>query len=173
MAKNQLLHIQPLGFEASVDHAARELQNYLPQLAPVRTHILPPVPVLPQNTRAQIVLAPSPHLTQADLGRLPTPSELDDELALIPHGEQLFITGSNPRSVLFAVYRLLEVLGAVFLRPGLHGEVLPRTTRLRLPLKPIREKASYRHRGICIGGSTRLEIVLEQLDWMAKKRMNT
>ena len=64
MAKNQLLHIQPLGFEASVEHAARELQNYLPQLAPVHTHILPPVPALPQEARAQIVAGSSQRKTR-------------------------------------------------------------------------------------------------------------
>jgi len=52
----------------------------------------------------------------------------DDRLVIRSVGERLLLTGSNPRSVLFAAYRWLEALGARWLRPGRDGELLPAIT---------------------------------------------
>jgi hypothetical protein len=59
------------------------------------------------------------------------------------------ITGSNDRSVLFAVYTLLEEMGAKWIAPGRDGEFLPKADIKNLFEVNIHQKASYRHRGIC------------------------
>jgi hypothetical protein len=113
-------------------------------------------------------------------GRLPAPAaaELksapwDDGYALLPDKAGFFLIGQNARSVLFAVYDLLERQGVRFVRPGADGEIVPRGAKFALPSKPIIEKAAHRHRGVCIEGATSLEHALDMVDWCAKKRMNT
>jgi hypothetical protein len=113
-------------------------------------------------------------------GRLPAPaaSEIksalwDDGYALLPEKDSFFLIGQNARSVLFAVYDLLERQGVRFVRPGADGEILPKGAKFVLPSKPVVEKAVYRHRGVCIEGAPSLEHALDMVDWCAKKRMNT
>lgn len=60
------------------------------------------------------------------------------------------LSGSNPRSVLFAVYRYLSELGFRWIRPGSRGEVIPRLKTTIASGINISEAASYRYRTICI-----------------------
>lgn len=51
--------------------------------------------------------------------------EIKDTVILKTVGRCLFISGSNPRSVLFASYYYLKLHGAEWLWPGEDGEFLP------------------------------------------------
>jgi len=101
------------------------------------------------------------------------PNELDDEILVTQRGGNCFVTGSNGRSVLFAAYSLLERLGARWPGPGHLGEVLDQGDCSALFKQEIAERASYRHRGVCIEGAPSLEHALAMVDWMAKHKMNT
>ncbi len=81
------------------------------------------------------------------------------------------ITGTNPRSVLIAVYRYLRALGCAFLRPGKDGEVIPKCSPEATPVY-IAEAASYRHRGVCIEGAVSYEHVADMIDFLPKIAMN-
>lgn len=94
----------------------------------------------------------------------------DDEIAVRVGPSGGYIAGSNPRSVLLAVYRYLTELGCRWVRPGKTGEYLPR-------VEPgakveVRERASYRHRGICIEGAVSWEHVRDLVDWLPKVGFN-
>lgn len=99
-------------------------------------------------------------------------SEWDDALRISTIGSSVLLTGSNPRSVLFAAYRWLEALGARWVRPGKDGEVLPAIEHPLARRWEIHEQAANRHRGIVIEGGCPIEQVLDLVDWMPKLRMN-
>ncbi len=81
------------------------------------------------------------------------------------------ITGTNPRSVLIAVYRYLRALGCAFLRPGKDGDIIPKCIPEATPVY-ISEAASYRHRAVCIEGSNSYEHVADMIDFIPKISMN-
>ena len=101
------------------------------------------------------------------------PDELGDEILITQKGGNCVVTGSNPRSVLFAAYDLLEELGARWVAPGYLGEILPKSDCHDLFGIEISERASYGHRGVCIEGAPSVEHALDMVDWMAKRKMNT
>ena len=83
-----------------------------------------------------------------------------------------FIRGSNPRSVLFGVYRLLKGLGFRWLRPGAAGEVVPPPPEKWTYMR-FWEQASIPLRAVCIEGADSRENLLDMVDWMAKHFFNT
>ena len=97
--------------------------------------------------------------------------DLDDAIYIDVDKSKGIITGTNPRSVLIAVYRFLKELGCAWVRDTSDGEIIP-----RYALSPISvyvcEKASYRHRGVCIEGSDAYEHVFEMINWLPKAGMN-
>lgn len=94
----------------------------------------------------------------------------DDGYVISVHNNKGFIAGSNERSVLFGVYRLLEEWGMTWVRPGVNGDHFPEN-----PTSPdleINEKAYLRYRTMCIEGATSFKNVLDMVDWMTKVGFN-
>lgn len=95
-----------------------------------------------------------------------------EEIAIcVKHGSGS-IGGSEPGCVLIAVYRFFTECGCGFVRPGREGEYIPRRNSAELEVT-VHETASYRHRGICIEGSTSYEHVVRMIDWAPKVGMNS
>ena len=97
--------------------------------------------------------------------------KLDDAYHISVNNGTGFIAGTNKRSVLFAVYRLLKEMGCRFLRPGDDGEIIPKWDNRDFSLE-CTEAASYRHRGVCIEGSCSYTHVADLIEWMPKIGMN-
>lgn len=97
--------------------------------------------------------------------------DLDDSIYIDVKDGKGIITGSNPRSVLIAVYRYLKELGCRFIRPGKDNEVIPNCNPMEKAVY-VKEKASYRHREVCIEGAVSYQHVSDMIDWVPKISMN-
>jgi hypothetical protein len=96
---------------------------------------------------------------------------MDDAIAIAVHRGRGFLAGSNPRSVLLAVYRLLTEAGCRWVRPGAAGECIPQRDLGELSIN-VQERAAYRHRGICIEGAVSQENVTDIIAWAPKVGFN-
>lgn len=79
------------------------------------------------------------------------------------------LAGSNPRSILFAVYRFLRLNGCRWLYPGVDGEHVPMQDIV--PTK-YHKKADSRFRGHCNEGAESQTCMLETIDFYAKQELN-
>ncbi len=158
------IRIVQIGADPAVRLAAKELSKYLPKIDPaVETAIL-----LGNETLNGIKVG----MACGENGELLVPaSELDDEIMIDVKNGKGVITGSNARSVLIAAYRFLREAGCRWVRPGESGEkILPGDVG-RLSVS-IRERASYRHRGVCVEGDCSYNHVLQMIEWMPKIGLN-
>jgi hypothetical protein len=97
--------------------------------------------------------------------------EFDDRIHVEVKDLSGVIAGSNPRSVLLGVYRLLTEMGCRWVRPGRDGEYIPTVDASRCEVA-LDETPSYRHRGVCIEGAVSYENVAEMIDWAPKVGLN-
>jgi len=95
----------------------------------------------------------------------------DYYLIRVGDGEGL-IAGSNPRSVLLGVYRLLEEAGCRWVRHGADGEYIPEVDVMSISVD-LEDAASYRYRGLCIEGAVSYEHMIENIDWAPKAGFNS
>lgn len=102
------------------------------------------------------------------------PHPLDDAFEIRVENSAGFLCGSNPRSVLFAVYRFLGHLGMRW--PSPDKEILPAADGLpaeNAVCLTTREAAGLRHRGIIMEGANSLENVLSLVNWLPKLFYNS
>lgn len=95
---------------------------------------------------------------------------LDDAICIDVENFSGLISGTNSRSVLIGVYRFLKEKGFKFIRPGKDGEIIPQN--IDGSKVSICEKASYRHRGMCMEGGVFQEELCDVADWLPKVAMN-
>ncbi len=79
------------------------------------------------------------------------------------------IAGSNPRSVLLAVYRYLTINGCRWLFPGIDGELIPMKD---IEAVKYHKMASCRYRGQCNEGGEYQPNMIEAIDFTPKIGMN-
>jgi len=97
----------------------------------------------------------------------------DDEIRIDVKNAGGIITGSNERAVLIAVYRFMYELGCRWIKPGIEGEIIPKLNITAEMLNvSVSEKASYRHRSICIEGGMSYEHICDVIEWLPKVGMN-
>ena len=99
---------------------------------------------------------------------------LDDKIRIAIKNGKGVITGANPRSVLFAVYRFLYELGCRFPSPEECSEVIPEKVFTKADLTvDCTDAPAYRHRGIDLGGAIDYQMSVRCINWMAKLGLNS
>ncbi len=163
------MNIIKLGNAPAVDFAGEELCRYLKMLAvDASVQEKPGTRYQPGTGALWVGIDPA-------FGALLPPvkdPQLDDGIYICARQDGGIITGTNPRSVLIAVYRFLKELGVRWIRPGPDGEILPRKAVCSWDVY-VNEAAAYRHRTICIEGAVSIGHVENMLDWIPKAAMNS
>jgi len=147
-----------------IDFAAEELKKYLRMM-------------MPQD--GDVTISYDPNATEgyrlgllSDFGLDTSEADdlsLDDILHIDTDAQGGIIAGSNPRSVLLAVYRFLKINGCRWLYPGVDGEYIP--------VKPIEgvkyhKLADCRYRGECNEGAEYQQSMLDAIDFAPKIGLN-
>ena len=147
-----------------VDFAAEELKKYLRMMMPRCGEIeIKYAPDAKDGFRLGVM---------SDFGLDTSESDditLDDILHIDTDTEGGIIAGSNPRSVLLAVYRYLTINGCRWLFPGIDGEFIPIKN-----IEPTKyhKMADCRYRGQCNEGAEAQHLMMEEIDFTPKIGMN-
>ena len=159
-----MIQIKKMRLDVVTDFAAEELKKYLRMMIPAEKRItITYEPGAKDGFRLGLL---------EDFG-LPCETDnaiLDDIVHIDTDVCGGILAGSNPRSILFAVYRFLRLNGCRFLFPGAEGEFIPKK-----PVEPQKyhKLADHRFRGHSIEGAPSLEQVLDYIDWHAKEELNS
>jgi len=160
-----MIFINKISSHSAIDYAAEELRKYLYMMMPEGDNIT--TRFAPEATDGFCLGLMS------DFGLDTSDAEdtaLDDIIYIDCDERGGIIAGSNPRSVLIAVYDYLKKNGCFFIMPGKDGEYIP--IKDIQPVK-YRHKPSMRYRGWCLEGGVSQEIMIESIDYTAKLGMNT
>ena len=143
-----MVFISKISKSSAIDFAAEELKKYIRMMDPGLDVIITDEPL-----GFKLGLMSDFCLDTSDC----QDSELDDVVYIDTADEGGIIAGSNPRSVLLAVYELLRQNGCRWLFPGVDGEYIPAG---RLAPTKLRKKPDMRFRGPCLEGSVMQEALI-------------
>ena len=162
-----LLKIAKIGNSEPISLAANELKKYLSQIDDKQDIAIMRFDKYNPNYKDMLWIG------VCDEFELPKVENalIDDAISINVKQNAGYITGSNERAVLIAVYRYLRELGCAFLRPGADGEIIPKKDISNLSVN-VFEAASYRHRSVCIEGSVSYNDVHNLIEWLPKVGMN-
>ncbi len=157
-----MIKISKLRAQATIDFAAEELKKYLWMMQPGSN----PVILGPADGQEGFRLG---LLEDFGLECEAKDPVWDDVIHIDTTETGGILAGSNPRSVLFAVYRFLKLNGCRWLFPGLDGEYIPRH-----PVAPQKyhKLADHCVRGFTVEGTPGVEHVMDYIDFHAKLEMN-
>ena len=158
-----MLTIYKLRNDCVLDFAAEELKKYLRMMMP---------------DAGDVAICCNPEAKDGfrlglleDFG-LPFEGEdavLDDVIHVDADEKGGILAGSNPRSVLFAVYRFLRENGCRWLYPGVDGDYVPMK---ELEAVKYHKMADHRFRGHCSEGAESQQCMLETIEFYAKQELN-
>ncbi len=156
--------IQKIASHPTVDFAAEELKKYLRMMMPRCGEI--PITYAPKAKEGyRLGLMEDFSLDTSEAKDL----TLDDIIHIDTNEQGGIISGSNPRSVLLAVYRFLRENGCRWLFPGVDGEYIPTAAVKGVQYHKL---ADYRYRGQCNEGSEIQYNMIEAIDFTPKIGMN-
>ncbi len=160
-----MFSIKKITAHPTVDFAAEELKKYLRMMMPEAGEIF-----ISRETGATEGLRLG---LMQDFGLDVSEAE-DTELDDIVHVDvdergNGVLAGSNPRSVLFAVYRYLQENGCRWLFPGVDGEFIPMQD---VGAVKYHKMADMRYRGQCNEGAEYQPNMMEAIDFTPKIGMN-
>ncbi len=158
-----------IGNSKVVDFAMQELVKYLKQMDSKLVVDVLQMASIDESFKGIIWVGCDEKLA-AQLPKVDVPA-LDDGIAIAVENGEGYITGTNERSVLLAVYRFLRALGCDWVRPGKEGERISEKAVENVNVA-INEAASYRHRGVCIEGADTYENIYDMIDYLPKVGMN-
>ena len=159
-----MLKINKITSNHVVDFAAEELKKYLRMMMPRCGEIeIKYAPDAADGFRLGVMSDFGLDTSESDN------TELDDILHIDTDECGGIIAGSNPRSVLLAVYRYLTVNGCRWLFPGIDGEYIPIKN-----IEPTKyhKMADCRYRGQCNEGAEAQHLMMEEIDFAPKIGMN-
>ncbi len=160
-----MYQIHKITSHPAVDFAAEELKKYLRMMMPACGEIfIRYAPDAKDGLRLGLMSDFALDTSEAD------DLELDDIVHVDVDGAgNGVLAGSNPRSVLFAVYRYLQENGCRWLFPGIDGEYIPMQD-----VKAVKyhKMADCRYRGQCNEGAELQPDMMAAIDFTPKIGMN-
>ena len=146
-----------------VDFAAEELKKYLRTMMPEYGEIsIEYDPDAKEGFRLGL-------LEDFGLPNEAPDSTMDDIVHIDTTDDGGILAGSNPRSVLFAVYRFLKLNGCRFLFAGIDGEYIPHKP---VTAQSYHKMADHRLRGHTTEGEPSAQNVMDYIDYHAKQELN-
>jgi len=159
-----MYHINKITSNHTVDFAAEELKKYLRMMMPRCGEIS-----IEYNSSANDGFRLG---LMSDFGLDTSEADditLDDIIHIDTDEKGGIIAGSNPRSVLLAVYRYLTINGCRWLFPGIDGEFIPIKN---IEATKYHKMADCRYRGQCNEGAEAQHLMIEEIDFTPKIGMN-